>query len=1638
MHMGKPKQAIPNRLTTGVSRGALGTVCAICAPRARGAPRLRGASRVRRRELARFAVCAQAVLALLAGLSSSLLPTIAIAQVAEVPEAQGMGVFVRDSAIAGEKLGLAERMERLGEWDTAAEVYQEVIDKYGDRLLPAASDAQGKTIRYAGVCALVQARIARWPEAGRAVYLSRYESAAAQQLASAASADELSRVVRQFFLTHAGYEATQMLMQLRFTSAEFTSASQWADQLVQLHPEAAADKPLLLARSALAWHLAGNAAAAERSLTTLRTEFPAARATLGGTDQPLLAFVESELARPAVRAAAAVSGDRWPMAFGSNDRSMPGSESTSSDQPRTLRPLVTLDLTDPKSTARAAAAEPNQEFEPNVAAMADRQRDLGGFTSILPAIDGDTLFFQDNARVHAVSLTTGQPLAAWLQTYPASAGRFKLESATTPSGKQLGVTLTDRHILAIVGQTQPSLRGQPVARRSSPAQLVCLDRLTGELLWSFAPSEQKTVDNDLKRAEPIGTPVVADGSVYFVARGGGQQFENAFAVSLNLADGSVRWTRHIASGTAPGIAQMDFGGMPSMTEPDSHLSVSDGRLFVCTDMGAISALDCADGNIDWLSVYPTPLPNDPQDNFRRFNGFNGADNSPVTPSYRGNPVVVREGKIFSIPVDANHLFIHDAATGEELRRVPLSQLNDCNILVGVTGDRLVLSGDKWIVCVNVTHLLDVANPDLVFWNRELIAHGFSEQTIRGRPFLTSQNIYIPTAYALIRHSVGKKLIRESYPPRNGSWAKLENEGPGNVVAAGGYVVVAGPQRVVIYAEQESIRQRLAAAIDGQPDSAAPRLQAAEVLLAWGEYDAGLQRFDEAVALAAKVAAPAAAVPVDRSSYSSTRTAIYNAAMSHARRITEKDAGRAEQIVPALLERAAAHATTPAEHVSYRLFRAPYERSRDRFEQIVTTYQQILDRREWSAVPMRVEGENLSAGSWAMRKIDEVIAASGRRAYDTVEAVAQSELLAASAGKDPAAVAEVARRFPNSKSAQQAVAQAADQFLAAGQPDRARDLWRSQLQLEPDVEAIRASLKSIARSYSVQPADRDKLIGALDRYLAAGASGVLPPADFGNVIGGKPIPDALALLRQQQSEAQLQALPDFKMIAPKQISAVAVNKKIDVPAAGFLAEISPTTARPDRVVLTTADNLLRVFQPGKSEPIFTAKSLAAGVKSRAVWDGDRLLLSSPNHLACVDASGKIAWEWPLTSGGGAPPVEPTLNQDGLLVDAQASRSPANPPTNDDEAAQQQLILAQQQANGNFDPALVVPQGDPPKPPGTAPTIAEVLVASDSDLVITTGGEVSSIDRVTGKTRWSRQPLDRAPRCSAVVEHFLVLASTTNTISRLLVIDTRDGSLTINQEFTAPLDRISNLAVSPEGMLAVLKPGKLLAYNLLASGTKPIFQTDLNANLNPGTPPTFPFATSRGPGQILFYQDRLILLADAGRAGQRARVFSAVNGQPFRRTDDKNAQSIDVVYAAEAKESAVRMFIAGSRLYMLGRQEGSLVSHDLDNPKMQRWSRMKPPASDRRFAADLLIGKDACLTIDVPSQNIGRSLTGKLWLSAFSRQRTASGAESGTQLDETLITAPPPDKGIRSPVQPVNGGVCYTTDSGTLVFLPGIAN
>src|SRR3954470_3810732 len=196
------------------------------------------------------------------------------------------GVSVRDSLEAIKKLEDARRMERLEDWNKAADWYQEVIEKYGQYVVPNGTDANNNIRQYTGIERPVQEQLAKWPKAGLDAYRNRYGAVAATLLQQARPDDRetLSKVMKLYFVTDAGKTAGVRLVDLLLEGGEFAEAARVGDRLLDWHPDLVVERPKVLFRTALAYHLSGDAAKARERAEQLTAKHAGAVGTLFGKD----------------------------------------------------------------------------------------------------------------------------------------------------------------------------------------------------------------------------------------------------------------------------------------------------------------------------------------------------------------------------------------------------------------------------------------------------------------------------------------------------------------------------------------------------------------------------------------------------------------------------------------------------------------------------------------------------------------------------------------------------------------------------------------------------------------------------------------------------------------------------------------------------------------------------------------------------------------------------------------------------------------------------------------------------------------------------------------------------------------------------------------------------------------------------------------------------------------------------------------------------------------------------------------------------------------------------------------------------------------------------------------------------------
>ena len=505
------------------------------------------------------------------------------------------GVYVRDSAVAVEKFALAERMEHLKEWEKSADVYMEILQGYADRVVPSQVDKDNKIYQYTSVVGAVQERLAKWPPEGLAVYRNRYETEAATLLEQAGEdLAKLHKVYATYFVTDAAREAAVRLMDLYFENADFPAAAWLGDRLLALHPSLTNEQCARIEyRTAIAYHLAGDARAAAFKLDDLKQNFDGATGKVRGADVVLAESLATELKiAPSLSASAhAASADSWPIAFGSLDRArVPNVTGLGGAK------LFSIEI-------RPATRQISGATRRDLDRQNQQDRSNGAMTGIMPVVDSGEMFFQDNARLYAVSLESGTPLPRWTETYNGERdGRFAFPNAwSTPHGQQTTVTVTENSVYAVMGLSDVVAMSMTNTPRGD-TKLVCLDRRSGKERWSVAPRSL----TDSHNLDFNGSPLAVGDAVYLLGRGGkGMQFDDAYVICLDAASGKLRWTSYLASASS-GI--MDFDPSNFFAQGGSHLAYSGGRLYAMTNLGALAAIDAYDGTIVWLNIYPRDVP----------------------------------------------------------------------------------------------------------------------------------------------------------------------------------------------------------------------------------------------------------------------------------------------------------------------------------------------------------------------------------------------------------------------------------------------------------------------------------------------------------------------------------------------------------------------------------------------------------------------------------------------------------------------------------------------------------------------------------------------------------------------------------------------------------------------------------------------------------------------------------------------------------------------------------------------------------------------------------------------------------------------------------------------------------------------
>ena len=425
------------------------------------------------------------------------------------------GVFVGDSAIALERMALAQRMEKLAEWGKSADLYQEILSKYTDKVVPVTPTEGDRVVQYTSVTEAVCQAMCKWPPEGLDVYRSKYEGPAASLLSkvgsghSAADLDILHQVFWNYFPSDSGKAAGIRLMDAYFEMGDNAAVVQIGRRLLHWHPNLGAERALTLYRTALAEKLNGEMNGVRDHAKELREKFPQAVGTIRGTDTALADSLDQELASGG--SAAYAMSDSWVTVGGDETRDK---LSHSTMRPGARLYSISLSTIGP---GRSTDANGNRvQVQPNNEGV----RQNGAALGVMPVVDRGEMFFQDNAKVYAVNLETGGPLPGWETTWPGQNGCYQLTggAGALPPGQQFCVTLSDKSVVAVMGLPNENL-GVPMMAPAQTTRLVCLDRETGKQNWTTSVTELPESASRYRRLQIAGAPLIVGDNVYVIGQG---------------------------------------------------------------------------------------------------------------------------------------------------------------------------------------------------------------------------------------------------------------------------------------------------------------------------------------------------------------------------------------------------------------------------------------------------------------------------------------------------------------------------------------------------------------------------------------------------------------------------------------------------------------------------------------------------------------------------------------------------------------------------------------------------------------------------------------------------------------------------------------------------------------------------------------------------------------------------------------------------------------------------------------------------------------------------------------------------------------------------------------------------------------
>lgn len=830
--------------------------------------------------------------------------------------------------------------------DQAARLYQQLLNDYSDTLVPAGRDESDYFI---ALSRPVLADLLAHRD-----LLERYRQVETARARQMLESGDLLTLASTRSLTEPGLEALLRLAQDAIESARFHGARRWLEAAVA-HPDLAGR------RAAHAWYMTGLCG-------------------LYLNDRDLVEQAGGELAGLGEDGAAFVDAlNRHAESWAHKAAEVPAEDGDDAGRGlvRLGRPVgqAIWSVQLPDSLMARRLGGPLGQFTEY---GTGRIQQSGELLTACPAVADSLVFVNQGYCVLALDRSTGRQI--WRYEDRPSMSVIDSESDS----------IMDLNYIAVGDGSLVTLTGHAYNnQRSTGGRVICLEPATGILRWS-ADLNLIGGSEDHEGLFPHGKPVIANGAALVMGRRvNPQRLSGCYVLALSLDDGSLLWSRHIAS----------VGGLRAKTyRRFSTLTHDRGDLYVCTPLGAIARLEGLTGRIRWLRRYRIPL--DPGD--------------PVTvpgPWSASGPII-RDGRMTCIRPDGQSIVVLDCQSGQ------LVESRSCITLAEWASPEYLLADAQQVYSVGAAlrafSFDDLTRPQ---WRwpdpdrpggEEGTAYGHVE--IVGRVQLTSEGLVVPTDNGILIIDRSTGLLRH----------QIETEMVGNPVAMESQLIVAGAGQVETFMAPDRAGKMLRLRLAEAPDDPTAALSLMDLGLAAGDLPLAMEAADAAL--------PRIEAMGDSPQAAQLQTELFDRLLDVNRRALSGPSPQIEALF-ALIE---GSVSTPRQRVEYLFARADRLADRDPHG-AAALYQSIITDQHLGRM-MRSEDEIERVGrDWAARRIASLIDRHGADACQplALEATGRLNDLTAAGSANPTDLRALALDHPCTDAAEKAALLAAGQFVQMG-------------------------------------------------------------------------------------------------------------------------------------------------------------------------------------------------------------------------------------------------------------------------------------------------------------------------------------------------------------------------------------------------------------------------------------------------------------------------------------------------------------------------------------------------------------------------------------------------------------------------------